>query len=183
MAATGPRVDGYAAGILAIADAEGISDRVGDELFRLARAIEGNTQLHDTLTDRAIPVERRVSVVSDLVEGRVSNVTVELVAFLIAQGRVRDLGSIAERVAALAAEQEGRAVAEVRTAVELEPGTVERMAAALSATAGRPVEVKAVVDPTVVGGVVARIGDTVIDGSVRRRLEGLRTSLEGTRNG
>ncbi len=177
------RIDGYASGILDIAAAEGAAERVGDELFRIANAVNANAQLHDTLTDRSIPLERRVKVVADLAEGRASGLTVELAGFLIARGRVKDLGRIAERVLSVAAERSGKAVAEVRTAVELDADTAERLAAALSAVTGRDVEVKTVIDPHVVGGVVARIGDTVIDGSVRRRLERLRQSLEGATNG
>ena len=60
---------------------------------------------------------------------------------------------------------------EVRSAVELTAEQRERIAAALSAATGRTVEVKVVVDPTVVGGVVARVGDEVFDGTVATRLE------------
>jgi F-type H+-transporting ATPase subunit delta len=62
--------------------------------------------------------------------------------------------------------------------VELDPATIARLEEALSRSAGRPVEAQVVVDPTVIGGLVARIGDTVIDGSLRGRLESLRQSLE-----
>ena len=57
--------------------------------------------------------------------------------------------------------------------------TVERLAEALGAATGKEVAVKTVVDPSVIGGLVARVGDTVIDGSVRRRFEELRQQLSG----
>jgi F-type H+-transporting ATPase subunit delta len=70
-------------------------------------------------------------------------------------------------------------VAEVRSAVQLDERQRERLAAALSRATGRAVEVKVVVDPTVVGGVVAKIGDEVLDGTLRTRLTEARQHLSG----
>jgi F-type H+-transporting ATPase subunit delta len=68
-------------------------------------------------------------------------------------------------------------VAEVRSALPLDDGQVERLAVALGRATGKTVEVKVVVDPSVMGGLVARIGDTVIDGTVRHRLNQLKEQL------
>jgi F-type H+-transporting ATPase subunit delta len=65
----------------------------------------------------------------------------------------------------------------VRSAIPLEDETVERLRSALAKATGKQVEVKVVVDPTVVGGIVARVGDTVIDGSIARRVESLRQAV------
>jgi len=65
----------------------------------------------------------------------------------------------------------------VRSAIELDDETVARLAVSLSKATGKQVEVKTVVDPAVLGGIVARVGDTVIDGSLRHRLEELRDKL------
>jgi F-type H+-transporting ATPase subunit delta len=77
----------------------------------------------------------------------------------------------------LSAEERKHEVAEVRAAVPLDEGVRDRLANALSHATGKQVEVNVVVDPNVLGGVVARIGDTVIDGSVRRRLDQLKERL------
>jgi F-type H+-transporting ATPase subunit delta len=102
---------------------------------------------------------------------------VNLVGFVVSAGRAADLPAIADRVAARAAAARDRAVAEVRTAVELDPATVTRLTAALNRATGKEVDVKVVVDPSVIGGVVARIGDLVIDGTVSHRLQQLRETL------
>jgi F-type H+-transporting ATPase subunit delta len=65
----------------------------------------------------------------------------------------------------------------VRAAVPLDDRVRERLAKALSDATGKQVEVKVIVDPNVLGGVVARIGDTVIDGSVRHRLDQLKERM------
>jgi F-type H+-transporting ATPase subunit delta len=70
------------------------------------------------------------------------------------------------------------AVAEIRSAVPLDDETIERLAAALSKATGKKLEVKAVVDESVVGGIVARVGDVVIDGSIASRVESLRHAVQ-----
>ena len=82
-----------------------------------------------------------------------------------------------QRFVELAAQTRQHEVAEVRSAVALDDAQVQRLAQALSRATGKSVEVKVVVDPTVMGGLVATVGDTVIDGSVRHRLEQLKETL------
>ncbi|HYU15703.1 MAG TPA: ATP synthase F1 subunit delta, partial [Candidatus Acidoferrum sp.] len=89
------------------------------------------------------------------------------------------LARIIEELARVAAARRNRAVAEVRTAVPLSDEQRERLSAALSKATGKTVELKVLVDPAVIGGVLARVGDQVIDGTVRRRLELARERLGG----
>ena len=170
-------IDSYAAGILEIARAEGDVARVSDELFRVSRSFESSTELREALTDVRLPADRKAGIVSDLL-GEASPLVASLVNLIVGMGRAADLPRIADGVAAKAAAERDRAVAEVRSAVALDADTVRRLEEALSSSTGKQVEVKAVVDPTVLGGVVAQIGDTVIDGSLRSRLESLRQSID-----
>jgi F-type H+-transporting ATPase subunit delta len=171
------RVRGYAAALVAVADAEGVLDRVGDELFAFSKAVEQDPKLRDALTDKALPLENRRALIRDILGGRAHDATVALVSFLVESGRARDLGKIAEGVAALSAEQREQAVAEVRSAVPLSEGQRKRLEAALSSATGRKIEAKVVVDPTLVGGVVSRVGDLVFDGSIASRLEDAKHAL------
>ncbi len=172
------RNDLYADALLAVVAAEGSVNEVQDELFRLSRAIDGHDELRQTLADRTIPVERRQQIVSDLLDGKgASPVTLGVVSLLVATGRIKELSSIVDRFLAITSSRSNSAIAEVRSAVELTPDQRERLAAALSAKEGRQVDVVAVVDPTVLGGIVTQIGDTVIDGSVRNRLAQLRENF------
>lgn len=171
------RIEGYASAILEVAKAEGELERVGDELFRIARAFESSSELRGVLTDRQIPLDRKLGIVGDLLEGRASPLSSSLVTFVVSAGRGGDLPAIANRLAERAAADRDRAIAEVRTAVELDDETIARLAEKLGRVTGKQVEVKTVVDPSVIGGVVARVGDTVIDGSLRHRLDELRNKL------
>lgn len=172
------RISGYAAGILDMARADGVLERVESELYELGRQIESAPELRATLTDPQLPRERKRAIVSDLLTGRASSLTVGLVEFLLAQDLGSDLGAIASSLAEQAAASRNRQLAEIRSAVPLEPDTVERLATALSRVTGTTLDVKTIVDPSVVGGIVARVGDTVIDGTVASRLESLRNVLQ-----
>ena len=168
------RIDGYAAALVDVFRAEGDLDGLSDEFFGAAQALEANPELRETLGDRRIPVERKQAIVGDLVGQRASNVTVASIDLLIATGHIRELTSVAERLADVAAAEHGAVLAEVRSAADLDAEQVARLEAALSKAVGRKVEAKVIVDPKVVGGVVTKIGDTVFDGSVRARLDELR---------
>ncbi len=167
-------IDGYAAALLDVADAEGSADDIVDEVFRIARAFDGNEELRATLSDLRVPVERKQAVVSDVLEGRASKVTIALINLVVGAGRSVDLVAIANRMAELAAEREEMTIAEVRSATDLDEETLHRLEARLAEVTGKRVKAKVVVDPDLVGGVVTKLGDTVFDGSVKSRLQDLR---------
>ena len=171
------RIDGYARALFEIARAEGTIDQVEDELFRFARAFESSDALRSTLADQTLPAARRQGIVEDLLGGKASNTTVQLVSMIAGSGRASDLVAIIDRLVARASSAKNLEVAEVRTAVPLTGDQETRLAAALTKATGKSVNLKVVVDPSVIGGLVATIGDTVIDGSVRSRLEQLKSRL------
>jgi F-type H+-transporting ATPase subunit delta len=173
--ATRPKA--YAAAFYAVANVEGQLVAAGNELFALARAIEANDALRDALGDAHLPAERRQQIIEELLGSRSSDVTLGLASLAVAVGRGRELPAIVDELLALSATQEGRTVAEVRSAVDLTEDQTTRLAEALKHTTGVDVDVRVIVDPTVVGGLVVRVGDQVIDGSVRHRLAQLRESL------
>jgi F-type H+-transporting ATPase subunit delta len=171
------RANAYAEAFLVIAQAEGQLERVEDELFRIARVFEANDALRMSLTDAVLPVERRVGIVEDLLGAKAAPLTTAMVSFLVGAGRARDLPAVADAFVARAAEYRQEAVGEVRSAIPLSADQQARLAQALGQATGKRVTVKVVVDPSVLGGLIARVGDTVIDGSVRSRLDQMKESL------
>jgi F-type H+-transporting ATPase subunit delta len=174
-----PVVHGYATAILAVAKAEGALERVEDELYTFARAVEVNPELRDRLAAPGVDTGAKLGIVTDLLGGRAHPQTVSAVAYIVQAGRARQLSAIAETLAEMGAASRAHSFAEVRSAVALDAEQQRKLRDGLSRAAGRPIDLKVVVDPNVVGGVVAKIGDTVIDGSVARRLSELRTALTG----
>jgi F-type H+-transporting ATPase subunit delta len=173
----GTKVEAYARAILGIARAEDRLRPVEDDLFRFARVLEGSDALRVALTDPELPVERRLAVVDELTAGKALPLSTAMLGMLIAAGQVNDLGAIVDRFVELAAADRERAVAEVRSAIALDDDQVARLAEALGRETGKAVEVKVIVDPNILGGLVAQIGDTVIDGSIRHRLEQMKAQL------
>ncbi len=171
------RIDGYARALFEIARAEGTIDEVEDELFRLARTLESNDALCNALTDERIPVARREGIVEDLLGNKVTNTTVQLVSMVVAGGRGRELPAIIDKLVQRASSAKQLEVAEVRSAVPLSADQQTRLAAALANATGKQVNVKVIVDPSVIGGIVATVGDTVIDGSIRSRLDNVKSRL------
>ena len=172
---TSERIDAYASALLGVARAEGRLDEVEDELFRFGRSLEASESLRATLTDEMIPPAKRQAVVEDLLGGKASSTTTQLLSFVIGSGRAAELPEIISALVDRAAATKSRAVAEVRSAVALTDDQKDRLTAALANATGKQVELKVVVDPSVLGGLVAQVGDTVIDGSVRSRLDQLKT--------
>ena len=171
------RVDAYSQAFFEVARAEKQGGAIEDDLFRFARALDANDDLRMALGDKTIPAERRIAIVEELMGGTAVAVSVGLVSMVVGAERAGELPAIVERFLELSAEQRQHEVAEVRAAVALDDQVRDRLAQALSHATGKQVEVKVVIDPNVLGGVVARIGDTVIDGSVRHRLDQLKERL------
>jgi F-type H+-transporting ATPase subunit delta len=171
------RVESYAQAFLGVARAEGRVGAIEDDLFRFARALDASDDLRMALGDRNVPAERRVAIVDELMAGTALPVSVGLVSMVVGADRATELPAVVDRFLELSAEERQHEVAEVRAAVPLDERLRERLAQALSDATGKQVEVKVVVDPNVLGGVVARIGDTVIDGSVRHRLDQLKERM------
>lgn len=171
------KIEAYAQAMLEIARAEGVLAAVEDDLFRFARTFEGNDDLRMALTDPQLPVERRLAVVDELMGSKALPTSTALASLLVAAAQAGVLPAIVDRFVELAVAERSREVAEVRSAIPLDDEQIERLAAALSTATGKQVEVKVIVDPSVLGGIVARVGDTVIDGSVRHRLELMKETI------
>jgi F-type H+-transporting ATPase subunit delta len=168
------KVEAYARAMLEVARAEGVLGDVEDDLFRFARTVEGSDDLRMALTDPQLPIERRISVIDELMGGKALAQSVALVGMVVGAGQAGEISAIVDRFVELAVAERNHEVAEVRTAIPLDDEQTRRLAEALGQATGKQVEVKVIIDPSVLGGIVARVGDTVIDGSVRSRLERLK---------
>lgn len=174
---TNARIDGYARALFEIARAEGTIDEVEDELFRFARSYESSDALRNALTDEMIPAGKRQAIVEDLLGGKATSTTTQLVSMVVGSGRGRDLPAIIDKLVERASNSKDLEVAEVRSAVSLTDDQQDRLKAALANATGKAVNLKVIIDPSVLGGIVATVGDTVIDGSVRTRVDQLKSRL------
>lgn len=170
-------VDAFVESIVSLAEAEGVLAQVESEFSSVVRTIDSSDDLRSKLNDELLPSEVRQQIVEKLLGGKAHRLTTQLIALVIGAGHARSLRVIAERVSSKVAHGSGREVAEVRSAVALTEDQQRRLADALKKATGSDVNLKVIVDPSVVGGLVATVGDKVIDGSVRNRLDQLKSRL------
>lgn len=171
------RIDGYAQALLSVARAEGSVDTVKSELADVARAVADNDELRSTLSNNLLPAAVRGQIVDDILADKTADATRALVGMIVSAGRGSELATIVDSFLQQAAGSGGRRVAQVRSAVPLSEDQKTRIVKALSAKLGSDVEIESVIDPEVVGGIVTTVGDTVIDGTLRSRLDRMRETL------
>jgi F-type H+-transporting ATPase subunit delta len=168
----------YAKALFQLAAEAGQVAQIRDELDALAALLDESPELAGVLLRPLQPVAERAKVLA-AVAGRLG-AGVLLLRFyqvLIEHRRLVDLEAIRAEFARLADEQEGIRRAQVRSARPLSDAQLERLRRALAARVGHEVEVEVEVDPDLLGGLVAQVGDLVLDGSVRTQLRQLRASL------
>ena len=171
------KIQGYARAILAVASAESNGAQIEDEIYRFSQVLQSSEDLKSTLSDASIPSARRQQIVEDLLDGQATQTTVALVSMIVAAGMGSDIKAIADRVIGLGAESRDKAVAEVYSVVDLSSDQQQRLAAALKSATGKDVEMKIIIDESVMGGLLVQIEDEVIDGTVRTRLKQLREAF------
>lgn len=170
------RLAGYAAALLEQVDRHQL-DEVEDELFRFMQVVDSSEELRAVLTDRDVEADARRSLVVDLLSDKATPQTLRLAGYAVRIGRPRDFVALLADALRRVAEEADRRIAEVRAAVELDDDERRRLSDALGRMTGRQVELRVQVDSSILGGFVATVGDTVVDGSTRRRLEQLQERL------
>lgn len=170
------RLEGYAA-----ANYDGLDEssliNVEDELFRLARIIESCKELQSSLSDVQFPLELRESIILDLLKDRASEITTRLVSYALYATNGRNLVGLLDFLSDRASIERGARVAEVHSVTDLDDNQKQRLGQALEQVVGHHVDIRIVEDKSLLGGIMAVVGDTVIDDSIRYRLNQLRTAL------
>lgn len=163
--------------LFAQAQADGHLDDVEDELFRFARLLDREGGLRAALADVTLPTDRKLALAEALLADRAQPATLTLVRHVLTAPRGRQVERALDQLAALAAAQRGHLLAEVTTAAPLDAERETRLRDALAELKGRPVDLQVTVDPSIMGGVIVRIGEELYDGSARRQLQRVREQL------
>lgn len=170
----------YAQAAFEIAREHGALDAWERDLQAL-RSVFGDETVAEFFDNPAIPFEAKVQVLERLLPGEGEQRYVRnLVALLLERGRFHQFSDVVEAFHDLVLRERGVVQAEAVTAVALEPEETERLRERLQRALGRQVDVSVRVDPDLIGGIIIRIGDEVIDASVRTQLQGLRRRLTGS---
>jgi len=145
--------------------------------FVIAEERLADPQVTRFMSNPAVPTISRVEVLDRIVGQDVTGAQRNLFALMIRRGRFEQLPAVIREFRRLYRTREGIVQATVTTATALDAAEVEALQGRLEATTGQRVELSQQVEPQLLGGVQVRVGDQLIDGSVRGRLERLRTDF------
>jgi F-type H+-transporting ATPase subunit delta len=169
----------YAKALFSLAVEKGRIEPWSDALQALAKAVEDSAELRSLLSNPAFPREARTAIVTRLsTELKLDPELAALLQLLGERNRLGGLAGIAAAFRELGDVELGRLRAKVTSAVPLDDASIAAIAEKLSAATKKQVLVERAVDPAILGGVVAQVGSTVYDGSLRTQLEDLRTTLK-----
>lgn len=168
----------YAKALVSIAEAAGTLDETGAELEDAARAIDGHADLRRVLENPRFPKPVRLRLVESILSASaVSDLMRNFLRVVVEKDRVAELLSIASYYQELSDKKRGRVRAEIRSAAPLDEGFVDRLRKRLSEVTGGEVIIEAKQDESLIGGLTCRVGSTLMDGSIRNQLKGLREKL------
>jgi F-type H+-transporting ATPase subunit delta len=174
----------YAKALFSLAQDDHKQTEVRDEIERLNGLFQGSDELREALLTPRFPAAQRKSALAAIAErANVSLLVRNFISYLIDQRRLIDFGGIVSAYAELADAAAGLITAEVVAASPLDDRRKDRLRRALSERTGHEVRLEIEVDPTLIGGAIAKVGDLVFDGSLRTQLRMLRSNLSGTSTG
>jgi F-type H+-transporting ATPase subunit delta len=166
----------YAEAAFEIAGRDQAHDAWRDGLVVAADLLSGE-DVASVVDNPAIPLVQRLTVLDRLLGGRVPQGLLNLVRLLAQRGRLDILPSIASQYQRLLNRQRGVVEAVVTSAASLTPDETDALRAKLAGMTGASVDLEVRIDDNLIGGLMVRIGDQLLDASVRGRLERLRTQL------
>lgn len=166
----------YAQAAFDIAQEQGTLDQWERELSQLAETF-ANPTVSEFFESPAVPIDAKQQAIETMLPKPEQRYIRNLASLLLERDRIDQIAGVVEYFHDLVLIERGIAIANVTTAIELTPAETEQVRAQLSTMTGKTIEIRPEVDPAIIGGVVVRIGDDLIDGSVRSQLRELRQRM------
>ena len=175
----------YARALFEIAHSLGKDEEIEAELESFSAALKSSPSIHAVLRNPYLRIEEKKKFLANIYRGKnheVYKILQDFFSILFEKGRFELIHEIAVSFKKIADESQGQALAEIKTAVPLNPAAEKQILAQLEKITGYQITVKKSVDPRLVGGVEVRLKNRVINGSVKNRVELLKKELTRTRN-
>lgn len=168
----------YASALMALTNEQKKGDAVASDLQTVKDVLTASRELRVMLASPVVPAEKKQSVLRDVFKKKVGELVLGFLDHIVGKGRIGILPEILAQYFVLRDEQLGIVRVTVRTSVEFSAKQEKDLVKQLEAMTKKKVDVAFSVDPTIKGGFIARVGDTVLDGSVKRQLEILKMRLQ-----
>lgn len=161
----------YAQDLLPLAINEGILDRIKDELNYIRELLTSTPKLTEFINNPNIAKEVKKGIISELFSNNISPITMNHLSLMIDEGRQGMLLDIIEEFFKQAMIAENRVVAYATTSIPIPNKTANLLSGELSKLTGKEIDLVIAVDKSILGGIIIRIGDKVIDGSLSGRMQ------------
>ena len=170
----------YAKALFAVGKENDAYEAYNEILQGVAGLYISTPEVADALTNPLYPIDVREKVMAGLIDSiGVDKVSANFLNLLVEKKRAEILPEIAEEFQAMVDEEKNISHGTVTSAVELSDELQAKIQAALEKLTGKKVELSTSVDPSLIGGIVAKVGDLVLDGSIKTQLAGLKDSIKG----
>ncbi|WP_136795153.1 MULTISPECIES: ATP synthase F1 subunit delta [Desulfosediminicola] len=170
----------YAKALFAVGKEQDKFEAYGDALQAVAALYNSTPAVADALTNPLYPMDIREKVMTGIVSSMdADKVMGNFLNLLVQKKRAEILPEIAEEYKAMVDDEKNISHGSVISAVELSDELQAKVQATLEKLTGKKVELTTSVDPSIIGGVIAKVGDLVLDGSIKAQLAGLKDSIKG----
>ncbi|MFQ3549371.1 MAG: ATP synthase F1 subunit delta [Armatimonadota bacterium] len=168
----------YATALFKAAKDEGVIDRIESDLGLVAYVIEMSPELMNTIKSPVVPKDVKKNIVKSVANDRLHPITLNYLYLLIDKGREEAILDTEQEYLDLANEERGVVTAQVVTAIKLDEEQENLLKEKLKKMTGKNIHLVKVAIPEVLGGVLIRIGDRVIDGTIRGQLDKMKENLK-----
>jgi F-type H+-transporting ATPase subunit delta len=170
----------YATALFELARESKAVAKVEASLASVQKALSDSADFASLTTNASVSRDAAKRAVAGIAKAmKLDPLTAKTLGVLADNRRLAETGSVAKAFAALAAHDRGEISAEVTSAHKLTPAQSKAIAAKLKARVGRDVAIDAKIDPSILGGLTVKIGSTLIDNSIKTRLNSLATAMKG----
>ena len=169
----------YAGALFGVAEKANIVDRAQSDLALITSSLQAMQDLRETIMHPLVPPVRKRSIAEKVYTGKIDDVTLHFFYLLLDKRRESIIWDVEKEFVSLANRSRGIVIAMVSSAVPLTDEEQAALTAKLSSYTGKTVELNLSVDPVLIGGLTVRIGDTVIDGSIKGHLASLKKKMLG----
>lgn len=167
----------YALGLFKIADENSLIEDIMSDCQSLIDVFDQNESLEEVLANPKISKESKLEIFEQGIKGHIHQFTYDFICLTIDKGRVSHLKQSLIRFIELSNVAKGLINVEVTSATQLNPEQIEKLQGQLEKSTSKKININSFIDPEIIGGLIIKVGNNVIDGSIKNQINKIRESL------